>query len=69
MQHLEVVDGELQDLGFLQLGGALLLEGRGHQAPQLRQGGVDAVAAPLLDHTPPLLAGQQLTAVRLVAVR
>lgn len=27
----------------------LLLEGRGHQAPQLREAAVDAVTAPLLD--------------------
>lgn len=31
------------------LGTHLLLEGGGHQAPQLRQAAVDAVAAPLLD--------------------
>lgn len=31
------------------LGTHLLLEGGGHQAPQLRQAAVDAVTAPLLD--------------------
>lgn len=69
VQHLEVVHGHLQDLGLFQLGGALLLEGGGHEPPQLGERRVDAVPAPLLDHPAPLLAGQQLAAVRLVAVR
>lgn len=56
MKHLEVVDGHLQDLSLLQLGGALLLEGGGYESPQLREAGVDAVSPTLLNDTSPLLA-------------
>lgn len=56
MKHLEVVDRHLQDLSLLQLGGALLLEGGGYEAPQLRETSVDTVSATLLDDTSPLLA-------------
>lgn len=62
VQHLEVVDGHLQDLRLLQLGGSLLLEGGGHEAPQLRQRVVDAVTAPLLDDTSAPLAGRSASA-------
>lgn len=57
MEHLEVVDCHLQDLRLLQLGRALLLEGRRHETPQLREGIVDAVTTPLLDDAATPLAG------------
>lgn len=57
MEHLEVVDCHLEDLRLLQLGGALLFEGRWHETPQLREGVVDAVATPLLDDAATPLAG------------
>lgn len=63
VQALEVVDRELQDLRLLQLGRALLLEGRGHETPQLAQGRVDPVPTPLLDDASAFLAAQQLAAV------
>lgn len=44
-----MVDGQLEDLGLLQLRRALLLEGGRYQAPQFVQRVVDPVTAALLD--------------------
>lgn len=52
-----MVDCHLQNLRLLQLGRALLLEGRRHETPQLREGVVDAVTTPLLDDAATPLAG------------
>lgn len=60
VQHAQVVDGHLEDLGLLQLGGALLLEGGRHEAAQLAKRVVDLIAASLLDHAAALLARGQL---------
>lgn len=69
VDHLQVVDGHLQDLRFLQLGGALLLEGTGHEPLELGERGVDAISALLLDDASALLPGQHLAAVRIAGRR
>ena len=63
VQCAQEVDGHLENLGLLQLGRALLLEGGRHEPPQLTQGVVDLIAAPLLDHAAPLLAAGQMHSV------
>lgn len=59
-----MLDGQLQDLGLLQLGGSLLLVCGRHQTFQFGEGGVDAIASLLLDDAASLLAAHQLTAAR-----
>lgn len=63
VQHFKMVHGELQYLGLLQLGAALLLAGRGHQSLEFSERGVDPVATLLLDHSSPTLASHQLAGV------
>lgn len=60
MEHFQVVYRHLQDLGFLQLGGALLLKGSGDQAPQFRKAAVNAVPAPFLYDPSAFLPGLHL---------
>lgn len=60
VEHFQVIYRHLQDLGFLQLGGALLLEGGGDQAPQFRKAAVDAVSTPLLYDPSAFLPGLHL---------
>lgn len=60
VEHLQVIHRHLQDLGLLQLGGALFLKGRGHQASQFRKAAVDAVSAPFLYDPSALLPGLHL---------
>ena len=57
VHHLEVVDRHLEDLCLLQLGAARLFQGGGHEPPQLAEGHVDPVAAPLLDDAAAPAAG------------
>lgn len=60
MEHLQVIHGHLQDLGFLQFGGALLLKRSGHQASQFRKAAVDTVPAPFLYDPSAFLPGLHL---------
>jgi hypothetical protein len=49
VQDLEVVDGHLQNFGFLQLGGPGLLEGLRHQTFELVERTVDPIPATFFD--------------------
>lgn len=60
VEHFQVIYRHLQDLSFLQLGGALLLKGSGDQAPQFRKAAVDAVSAPFLYDPSAFLPGLHL---------
>lgn len=60
VEHLQVIHCHLQDLGLLQLGGALFLKGRGHQASQFGKAAIDAVSAPFLYDPSALLPGLHL---------
>ena len=55
VEHFEMIHSELKDLGLLQLGGALLLEGGRDETPQLREAVIDPVPPPLLDDPAPPL--------------
>lgn len=57
-----MLDGQLQDLSLLQLGGSLLLVSGRHQTFQFGEGGVDAITSLLLDDAASLLAAHQLAA-------
>lgn len=63
MNHLQMVNRQLQYLRLLQLRRPLFLAGGGDQALELREAGVDAVPPLLLDDPAPPLARQQLTGV------
>ena len=56
LEGLEVLDGHLEDLGLLELGGGRLLEGGGDEPLELVEAAVDPVPPPLLDDAPPPLA-------------
>lgn len=59
----QMLDGELQDLRFLQFSAVRVPRGRRYQPPQLAEGRVDPVAALLLDHPPPAFPRRVLTGV------
>lgn len=52
-KRAQMLDGELQNLGFLQLSTVRIPRRRRYQSPKLAEGRVDPVATLLLDHPPP----------------
>ena len=50
-----MVDGHLEDFGFLEFGASLLLEGGRNESSEFEERRVDPISTPLLDHAAPLL--------------
>lgn len=62
-KRAQMLDGELQDLRFLQLSAVRIPGGRGYQSSKLTEGRVDPVATLLLDHPPPAFPRRVLAGV------
>lgn len=62
-KRAQMLDGELQDLRFLQLSAVRVPRRRRNQPPQLAEGRVDSVAALLLYHPPSAFPRRVLTGV------
>lgn len=62
-KRAQMLDGELQNLGLLQLSAVRIPRRRRDQSPELAEGRVDPVAPLLLDHPPPAFPRRVLARV------